>query len=149
MPSCFDIYVLSEKRSPREIGNFLNSFLPDHEEMASEYEYPQYSDTPSHMYESADEIIRICSEDQSKEYGLYWTNKGNSPLFGMIFFMQDGSVIYGLSNNDEYPMIAKELFEKMKLHLGSNLGYIGHEASPDAKNRMEFLEQIEIHRDII
>ena len=149
MPSCFDIYVLSEKRSQKDIEIFLDTFLPNRVEMADEYEYPQYSDTPDQLYGSSDEIIRLCCGDKVLEYGLYWSGKGDSPAFGMIFFIEDGHVIYGLSNDDAFPLVAQELLEKMKKHLNCTAGYIAHEASPEASCKQEFIKQIELHRDIL
>jgi len=64
----------------------------------------------------------------------------------MIFFLKDGHVIYGLSTDDSHPEYALELLNKMKAHIGSTLGYIGHEASPDASDIEEFKAQIEIHK---
>jgi len=149
MPSCFDIYVLSEKRNPQDIEMFLDTFLPYRVEMADEYEYPQYAEAPEKMYSSLDEIILLCCGNAAAQYGIYWSSKGGTPAFGMIFFLPDGHVIYGLSNDDAFPLVAQELLEKMKKHLNSATGYIGHEASPDSESKEQFIEQVELHRDIL
>jgi hypothetical protein len=58
----------------------------------------------------------------------------------------DGHVIYGLSTDDAYPEYAADLLGKMKSILDSGLGYIGHEASPDASNLEQFKVEINTHK---
>jgi hypothetical protein len=64
----------------------------------------------------------------------------------MVFFLADGYVIFGLSTDDAYPEYVSDLLSKMKSFLGSSLGYIGHEASPDADSIEQFKREIDLHR---
>jgi len=64
----------------------------------------------------------------------------------MVFFLEDGQIIYGLSTDASFTEYAKKLLEELKLFLGSKLGYIGHEASPDVTDLREFEAQIELHK---
>lgn len=147
MPSYSDIYVISEKRNRETIGLFLNEFLPTREESADEYEFPQYAEAPEVIYRKVEEALEKCIAEKNTDYGLYWRALGeNKPEHAMVFFLADGNVIYGLSTDDAYPKYAAELLEKMKSFLGSELGYIGHEASPDASNLEQFKVEINAHK---
>ncbi|WP_144407573.1 hypothetical protein [Gynuella sunshinyii] len=86
------------------IENFLNEFLALREESADEYEFPQYADNPEVIYKKADDVISKCISECNTEYSLYWRALGNrKPEHAMVFFLQDGNVIYGLSTDDAYP----------------------------------------------
>ena len=147
MPSYFDIYVISESRSVKAIEGFLEEFLPSRAESADEYEFPQYADSPDIVLKNAADVIEKCSKEKGLEYGVYWrANKVEKPEHAMVFFLSDGYVIYGLSTDDAYPDYANHLLHEMKAFLNSNLGYIGHEASPDVSNFSEFEAQVEAHK---
>lgn len=147
MPPYFDVYVISEKRNRETVEEFLNKFLPVREESADEYEFPQYADSPDVVYTKTGEALEKCISEKSTEYGLYWRALENKkPEHAMVFFLNDGNVIYGLSTDDAYPEYAAELLRKMKSLLNCSLGYIGHEASPDASNLEEFKVQINVHK---
>ena len=147
MPSYSDIYVISEKRNRRIIDSFLNEFLSLREESADEYEFPQYAESPDIIYHKADKVLEKCVSEKGIAYGLYWRAlNSRKPEHAMVFFLSDGHVIYGLSTDDAYPEYAAGLLEKMKSLLGSELGYIGHEALPDASNLEEFKLEISIHK---
>lgn len=147
MPSYSDIYVISEKRNSGTIENFLNEFLPIREETADEYEFPQYADNPEIVYRKIDETLGKCIAERNTDYGIYWQAlEGKKPEHAMVFFLEDGNVIYGLSTDDAYPEYAAELLQKMKILLNSSLGYVGHEASPDSSNIEEFKVQINAHK---
>lgn len=147
MPSYSDIYVISERRDFKTINEFLNKFLPARDETAVEYEFPQYSDNPEIVYRSAEDALRKSINEHELDYRIYWRALNEAkPEHGMVFFLSDGYVIYGLSTDDSYPEYAAELLSKMKSFLGSDLGYIGHEASPDAENLQQFKREIDVHQ---
>jgi len=147
MPSYSDIYVISEKRDRQTIEEFLNEFLPARDETADEYEFPQYSDNPEVMFRTADEALKKSINDRELDYRIYWRALNDAkPEHAMVFFLADGYVIYGLSTDDAHPEYASDLLSKMKSFLGSSLGYIGHEASPDAENIEQFKREIDAHQ---
>jgi len=39
---------------------FLNHFLPEREESADEYEFPQYSDSPRVVYTKSEDALKEC-----------------------------------------------------------------------------------------
>ncbi len=147
MPSYSDIYVISERRDLKTIDGFLNQFLPDRDETADEYEFPQYSDNPEIIFGSVEEALRKSINDCKLDYRIYWRAlNAAKPEHAMVFFLSDGYVIYGLSTDDAYPEYALDLLSKMKSFLGSGLGYVGHEASPDAENIEQFKREISVHQ---
>jgi hypothetical protein len=147
MPSYSDIYVISNSRESGNIERFLNRFLPEREESADEYEFPQYSDHPENVYQTANELLERCYSETGIEYVLYWRAVGaRKPEHAMVFFLKDDNLVYGLSTDDAYPEYATELLKEMKSFLNSNLGYIGYEASPDVANLEEFKRQINAHK---
>lgn len=146
MPEYSDIYVISERRDESTIDAFLNHFLPKREESADEYEYPQYAHNSEIVFERVSEVIAKCIEDSTAEYNIYWRATENAkPEHAMVFFLSDGNVIYGLSTDASNQPYAKRLLRELKDMLGSPLGYIGHEASPDATNLQEFKIQAKAH----
>jgi hypothetical protein len=146
MPEYADIYVISEKRNFTTVINFLDQFLPEREESADEYELPQYSDSPDLIFSRANDLIEYCSNNESAENSIYWRAlKQKKPEHGMVFFLRDGNVIFGLSTDASDIEFARQLLIDLKKNLGSKLGYITHEAPPAAANLNEFKQQIEIH----
>lgn len=147
MPSYFDIYVISDKRSLDSVECFLDEFLPLREQSADEYDFPQYADTPEVTYREASQALEKCVAEQKAEYSFYWRALENrKPEHAMVFFLKDGNVIYGLSTDDAFPGYAEELLQKMRALLNTGLGYIGHEATPGAENLEEFKAQINAHK---
>jgi len=147
MPDYSDIYVISSLRDPQTVNKFLNHFLPKRRESADEYEVPQYSETPSIIYKKANDLIEYCACNKSEEHSIYWMAMGGGkPEHGMVFYLQDSNVIYGLSTDASDQDYAKQLLNEMKVFFDSDFGYIGHEAAPDASSLMEFKEQINAHK---
>jgi hypothetical protein len=147
MPEYSDIYVISDKRDRKTIENFLHNFLPKREEIADEYEVPQFSDNPEIIFEKAVELIAYCENNKNIEHAIYWRATENSkPEHGMVFYLSDGFVIYGLSTDAANQEYASELLNELKEYFGTTHGYIGHEASPDVENYSEFLQQEVAHQ---
>ena len=147
MPSYSDIYVISEKRDRKSVDAFLNEFLPQRDETADEYEFPQYSDSAEIIFSSVDDALEKCISERDIDYRFYWRALNDvKPEHAMVFFLADGYVIYGLSTDDAYPKYAFELLLRLQTFLQSNLGYIGHEASPNAENLEQFKREINVHQ---
>ena len=96
---------------------------------------------------NAEEALEININDRSINYRIYWRAVNNAkPEHAMVFFLSDGYVIYGLSTDASHPDYASSLLLEMKLFLGSELGYIAHEGSPDAENLEQFKKEINDHQ---
>ena len=147
MPEYSDIYVISDKRDRKTIDKFLRDFIPNREECADEYEIPQFSAKPVIVFKKADELIDYCEKNKNTEHAIYWRSiKGSRPEYGMVFYLSDGYVIYGLSTDATNQKYAMNLLEEMKEYFGSGHGYIGHEASPDVDSYTAFLKQEAAHQ---
>lgn len=147
MPEYSDIYVISDKRDSKSIEAFLDHFLPHRTESADEYEVPQFSDSPKVLFKTAQELIEYCEENRDIEHSIYWrATKSSKPEHGMVFYLNDGFVIYGVSTDASDQEYAAYLLNKLKKFLNATHGYIGHEASPDVDSYSEFLEQEMVHQ---
>ncbi len=147
MPSYSDIYVISERRDSNSVEEFLNEFLPCRDEAANEYEFPQYSGNAEIIFSSVEDALNKCIDEPDLDYRIYWRALSEKkPEHAMVFFLADGYVIYGLSTDDAYPEYVSELLSKLQSFLGSTLGYIGHEASPDAESLEQFKREIGVHQ---
>ncbi len=146
MPEYADIYVISHKRDLDTLEGFLNRFVPQREESADDYYLPQYADDPDAVFEHASELIEYCAKNKTVRYAIYWRALDDrKPEHCMVFFLEDGNLIYGLSTDAADQSSAEKLLGELKDYLDTDAGYIGHEASPEADNLTEFLAQVEIH----
>jgi len=140
MPEYSDIYVISNNRSIESINKYLDHFLPNREESAIEYVYPQFSEKPELITTHVSEILELCVENSNVEYSVYWRSIGGTkPGHAMVFFLNDGYIIFGLSTDASDEVFAKSLLEKLKVFLDSSHGYMTWEAAPDVSNYNEFL----------
>ena len=146
MPEYSDIYIITGKRDSVTVEDFLQHFLPQREESADEYEIPQYSNNPEKVFNKAYELMKHCERNRKVEYSIYWRARGGvKPEHGMVFYLEDGNVIYGLSTDAEDQAYARRLLQEMKSYFNASHGYIGHEASPNVGSYTEFLKQVELH----
>ena len=129
-----DCYVLSDNRTEKFIFEFLNHFIPERNESASEYEFPQYEDETEFIFQNDNQIIKFLSSKPNVEYSIYWNNKRNEDLKGaMIFFTSDKKIILGLFCNTlkNNTKIEDEYFQKLKFFTESKYGYITYEQVPE------------------
>ena len=129
-----DCYVLNDNRNEKFIFEFLNHFIPERNESASEYEYPQYEDETEFIFQNDCQIIKFLIQNPNAEYSLYWNNTRNEDLKGvMIFFTTDKKIIFGLFCNTlkSSSKIEDEYYHKLKLFTKSQYGYINYEQIPE------------------
>ena len=135
------IYVLVENRSLALINIFLDRFLPHRQEMASEYEVPQYSDNPEMLFKKASEVMELCEQNGSEVQAIYWTStSGGEPRCAMVFYTSDGAMVLGLSTDDgslEEPLLAQ-----MIKFCRSSEGLINYE-EPPPQTKVEFRRAVE------
>jgi hypothetical protein len=96
MPGYADTYVLTFDRSATLIVRFLERFARCREEVAEVYEVPQYSDSPTHRFHRAADLVEYLAGCPSEPHAVYWRNLGQGPAITMAFFTNDGAVILGL-----------------------------------------------------
>lgn len=136
-----DCYVLSDNRNEAFINNFLNHFIPERMESATEYEFPQYESKTDFVFKNDKELINFLIQKSNSEYSIYWNNTKDEDLKGaMIFFTNENKIIFGLYCNvlTNCKKIESEYFEKLKSYLQSDCGYITYEQLPEM-NELEFI----------
>ena len=133
----FDCYVLVNSRSPEAIQRFLDRFVPVREEMASEYEVPQYSESPHHIFQTASELLQYLANHPEEHHAIYWRSVDQSVAErAMVFPTDDGAVIFGLSCPTE--SVAECVLLQMKALLASDVGCIRFEM-PAPRSSAEFI----------
>ena len=128
MPPYADIYVLAPSRTVSAIMAFLDRFAPVREVTASEYEIPQYADSPHTIFRTAHEVVDYCCRHPAETQAIYWRRIGEGdPVFAMVFFTSDGQLVLGLSiaGDTEQSFLAE-----LRAHAGSEIGYITAESPP-------------------
>ena len=143
-----DCYVLSDNRTEKFIFEFLNHFIPERNEIANEYEYPQYEDEAEFIFQNDYQIIKFLSQQTNAEYSLYWNNNLNEDLKGaMVFFTSDKKIIFGLfcTTLKSNTKIEDKYLQKLKLFTKSKYGYITYEKIPE----MDSSKFIEIATNVL
>jgi hypothetical protein len=140
-----DCYVLTNERTKQFIYSYLDNFIPNRQETADEYQFPEYTDNPTTIFKTADELIDHLEKSQNDIHTIYWSNKDKSEIRGaMCFFTNDGRLIAGLYCETKCPdtTIEERHFKALQKFCKSNIGYITYE-DPAPHDTMKFLEQIE------
>ena len=134
-----DIYVLVDDRSIDRVRAFLDRFLPNREEMADEYEVPQYSDEPKVMFKAASELMEFCANNTSEVHAIYWkSTSSGEPRCAMVFYTRDAAMILGISIDDE--SLEESFLAQMKDFCNSSEGLILYEQPPpDSRNKFRRL----------
>ena len=105
---------------------FLDSFVPKREQSAVDYEFPQYSEQPTSVFESASAAIQHCEAYPDAAQSFYFRNLGEAPAHGMLFFTADRGLILGLAVDEQQD----DWLLRLKEHAGSSIGYIAFEEPP-------------------
>lgn len=139
-----DCYVLTDKRTTEFIQSFLDKFVPNRHESADEYEILQYSDKPTIIFNTANELVDYLTENKNEIHTIYWGNSDQSDIRGaMCFFTNDGHLILGIYCDTMYPetTIEDKILTDLKSFCVSSKGYIGYE-EPATHDTKEFLARI-------
>ena len=126
MPGYFDVYVMAWERTTGVANRFLDKFVPKREQSAVDYEFPQHSEQPTTVIQSASEAIRHCEAHPDAAQSFYFRNLGEGPAHGMLFFTADKGLILGLSVDEH----EDEWLLRLKEHACSDVGYIAFEVPP-------------------
>ncbi len=132
-----DCYVLAPDRSAAVALRFLTMFVPENT-LACEP-----GDPADALGISADSgvvgIAAFLAEHPDRSYCLYFTNSTKrSPYFAILSYGEDGSLVLGLSG-DEEPAAARALLGRLE-HFAGSTGYWSVEEAP-AGSRREFLSR--------
>jgi len=139
-----DCYILCENRTSAFIHFFLDTFLPNRQESADEYEVPQYSDKPKVIFKTSLELIDYLSLNKDEVHTIYWSNTDKTNIKGaMCFFTNNGHLILGIYCETMFPdtTIEDKVFGDLKEFCGNSKGYITYE-EPATHDTNEFLERV-------
>jgi hypothetical protein len=149
MPQYADIYIAVKTRSKEKAIEFLNYFLPDREESADEYEFPQYERKDEYEFENVLELMSFLEENTNSEYNIYWrnTDEQNPNRHGMLFYTKDEAIIFGISRNADIngPQNSENediCLKKMKAYFKTNIGYIAYEDEVAHETYEEFMRAV-------
>ena len=142
-----DCYVLcgKHKRTTNFVHSFLNHFVPHRAETCTEYDFwlpDQAGPIATAEFTNADDVVAYMCAQRASRYAVYWRNATESTLrFVMVFFLEEGSLIAGLSCNSSSSGAAIEdyYFQHLQAFCASDVGYITYEAPP-AMTTAEFLQ---------
>jgi hypothetical protein len=130
-----DCYVLATDRSARCALAFVARFVPDAVPRWDPIDPAEVIGAPPDL--SPGQLAKYLEEHSSLSYSMYFRNtSGKSPYYAILAYCEDGSLILGLSG-DEEESSAIELLEQLEAHSGS-AGYWSLEEAP-ANSRDAFL----------
>lgn len=140
-----DCYVLTDKRTKEFISSFLDKYLPNRQEYTDTYEVPQFSQQPTVIFNTADELIQYLEHHINEVHAIYWYNKVEEIIRGtMCLFTSDGKVILGIFCESLYPdsSIEEGFFADLQKFCDSTIGLIEYE-TPAAKDIGDFRRRVD------
>ena len=133
----FEAYVLCQNRSTVLGLEFLNTFVPRRTPVADEFPYPELTESPLAIYQTAEDVMRRLELETEENYALYWDGDENQYASqGMLFFTKDGGMIAGLALTGKY--YAKTLLDIANV-VGGQFGIITSENRPP-DTKAEFID---------
>lgn len=137
----YDLYVLCPERTEALAQRFLSEWAPNRVPAAAEYEIPQYSDKPTHLFEQPDELIAFLERNPTEKQAVYWRARRSDEVeHVMLFFTSEGGMVAGLSISDwDRPRdeIAR-IFFRLAGSVGARFGYVTAEEAPVYKTQDAF-----------
>lgn len=99
---------------------------------------PEYSEHPNNEFDNANDLMDFMEWNSNFSNRIYWRNldENNLNKHIMIFYNEDGSVVYGISRETHYGKEIHTFYEdqcliEMMGFLKSNEGYITYETPPE------------------
>ena len=143
MPIYTDSYYLVDNRSKSFIFRFIDEYIPNAIETSDEYPVPWFAESPVNIFFNIDDILKYLENNLHSEYAIYWRNPKEDLDIKhfMIFFTDDGKMIFGVSINGEEPNTAVSInvFKELSGFLNTKTGCITVEEPPPT-NSIEFIE---------
>ncbi len=137
-----DLYVLTSERSTAVAKQFINNWLVDFNESASEYEFPQYSVKPTVIFSSVVELIEKLIANPNEPHSIYWSNPKQETLrSGMLFFTNDGAMIAGVTLAEDDVLEIAHYLQELGKTVGGQFGYTTFE-EPPPETIGEFIDKV-------
>ena len=144
MPQYVDSYHLVDTRKLEIVYDFFSKYFPlGVEELAKDYPFPEFSDSPEKNYHSVRELLAHLEDNIDHEYTIYFNNKDKSATIKQITlqYTDDGKIIFGVSiiGNDPSLIQQIEIIKDIKYYLNSKNACTTVEELPPI-NSSEFVE---------
>lgn len=139
MPQYADLYFLIESRDKRKVCAFLDTYLPEREETADDYVVNNGDE--SLVLTDLNALMDYLEQNTNVDQVIYWRNLDalNIHRYGMVFYTDDGYMIFGISMEGRLPNDGhvEDEFTQLKANLKIAIGCITIEESPPV-NSVEF-----------
>ncbi|MBD0377406.1 MAG: hypothetical protein ICV51_17475 [Flavisolibacter sp.] len=122
----------------------MDTFLLNRQEYADAYEIPQFSDHPTIVFNSANELMEYLEQNKKEPHAIYWYSEEEAQLRGaMCLFTSDGQIILGLTCETLYPdtTIERSYLKSLMDLCSSAQGLIEYK-TPAPRDTGEFLQRI-------
>jgi hypothetical protein len=140
MPHYADCYVFVAERSPQLVRRLIETFLPGGAVQVREiFEIPQYSEQPTHVFNSASELAAFMESHPEETQCVYWhsATAGDYTQANVHFIV--GGMVLGIGipagNNEDEDAI----LDQLKREFATEHGFIDYEQPPPASAK-EFLD---------
>ncbi|WP_143305307.1 hypothetical protein [Chitinophaga vietnamensis] len=141
MPQFIDSYFLIDTREKDQIFKVVNTFVPEWEKTADDFPIPLYSEEPTRIFESVDELFTYLETHKNEVYSIYLKNLNevDAIRYIMIFYTDDGKAIVGFSTPGRVveSETAISLYKTLKHFLNAEISCMTIEESPP-DNSVEF-----------
>lgn len=142
MPVYQDIYILSKERTYKTFTQFISRIIPYYEPSFELYDPKEIHGID---FDDLNGFYKIMCQNPFYKYAAYLRNLNDTTVkHGMIFFTDEGNIIFGVSINyvnDEKELEKNGLFwiDKMKQIAKAAHGYYTVEQPPEFKES-EFIK---------
>ena len=130
-----DIYVGLRTRSKEKAIAFLDHFLPERGVSGVGCPFPVREDQSELIDTDVNDLMMRLEREKNVNYSLYWhsIDKQNPNRNGMLFYTNDGAIIFGISRDvlgNTSTSHEDECLDAMKEYLKTDIGYITYESPP-------------------
>jgi hypothetical protein len=127
-----DIYVLAPERTKTAVQRFLAKFLPYRKQTATEFEVPEFSNSPAIVFMTTEEVIDYCCVHPNASQRIYWLNSGKlDPQSAHLYFLLDGGMVFGLSVAEGNEYVWNQWLIELRSFTGAAYGYWTGECPPE------------------
>lgn len=142
MPQYLDQYFSVANRDANLAKSFLIKCLPESESDTMEYVIEGQKKGSTQSFENINDILAYLELNTNCEYTFYWHSLKKESIIQhvMLFYTNDGGIIYGVSILGRFPDERESLiiFKDLKTFLGSKIACITSE-EPAPNNLVEFI----------
>ena len=128
-PMTQEIYALAVDRKASTAEAFLEEFLPKRVAVADDYPVPAFSEHPTALFATAQQLMTYLELNPDEPYGIYWnaTSGHSSNRQAMLFYTVDGCLIFGIAVQHNEAEIQ---LDRLVSYSGSGIGMFGSEERP-------------------